>query len=357
MGSLDLYSRRLAENLPVMVKESNLYQVIKQNFTSSPLRFSSIKHAYLIWRTSRMLNSNDSVPLLPNQHLGRIGYLMKKPFIITVHDIIRYLDVRRYVPLIQKLSKHGTFWLHRDYAGIRKACRIIVPSNHTRMDLVNYLGLPEEKITVVYHGIDKVFRPRRGSRPCDEPYILYVGTEQPRKNLVTLLKAFKMLKRDPSFNDLRLVKVGNAGSKIFRKYTLNAIRELDLEDDVILTGWVREEELVSFYSQAELLAFPSLYEGFGWPPLEAMACSCPVVSSNRTSMPEILGNAALFVEPCDVEAWRDAMFQVITNEGLRSRLIELGRRRASAFTWEKCTQRTLEVYRDVIEGENLRVLA
>ncbi|MHC1589435.1 MAG: glycosyltransferase family 4 protein, partial [Candidatus Hecatellaceae archaeon] len=133
----------------------------------------------------------------------------------------------------------------------------------------------------------------------------------------------------------------------FRGETMRMVKALKIEDDVVFTGWCSQEDLASYYSQAEVFAFPSVYEGFGWPPLEAMACGCPVVSSNASSMPEILGDAALLVNPYDVEGWRQALDQVLSSDRLRSRLSGLGLSRAKNFTWEKTAKQTLEVYMEV----------
>ncbi|KYH39281.1 MAG: hypothetical protein AYL30_000290 [Candidatus Hecatellales archaeon B24] len=226
---------------------------------------------------------------------------------------------------------------------------MIAPSNQTKKDLVKLLRVPEWKIKVIHHGVDRVFKPTFSKRPCEEPYILYVGSEHPRKNLKTLLRAFSLLKKDSRYRRLKLVKVGRAGGGEcdFRGETMRMVKALKIENDVVFTGWCSSEDLASYYSQAEVFAFPSVYEGFGWPPLEAMACGCPVVSSNASSMPEILGGAALLVNPYDVEGWRQALDRVLSSDRLRSRLSALGMGRAKNFTWEKTAKQTLEVYMEV----------
>ena len=353
-GSMDLYSLRLSRYLRVPTLHTDIYQKVSEQFGRSVVSSSMFRNTLLVINFLGKLNGMEGIPHLPNHHLGRFGYFLKKPFIITVHDVIRYLDIKNKnsTPLIHKPSLNDSFWLNLDFKGSTKAEKIIVPSNHTKMDLIKHLSVPEEKIRVIYHGVDEDFKPTYGRRPCPEPYILYVGSEHPRKNLETLLKAFHMLKRDPKFKHLKLVKVGRIGGKEenFREKTLRLIETLGLEKEVIFISWISSaKELASLYTQAELFAFPSVYEGFGWPPLEAMACGCPVVSSNVTAMPEILGSAAVYVDPYDVEGWCQAMVEILTDDGLRKSLSIRGMERAKLFSWKKAAEETLKVYKEVDE--------
>ncbi|MCD6511209.1 MAG: glycosyltransferase family 4 protein [Thaumarchaeota archaeon] len=353
-GSLDLYSGRLAKYLRVRKVETTIYQEVSEQFGRSPLSPRNLRGAFMVYRFVKFLNSIRDIPHLPNHHLGRFAKFLDKPYIITAHDLIRYFDMLGLGPtLIKRPTLSDSFWLKMDYEGVKGAARIIAPSEYTKGDLVKYLGIPEWKISVIHHGVDEEFRPLVGKRPCKEPYILYVGSEQPRKNLGTLFRAFRLLK-DRGFKELKLVKVGRSGGEEFRRETLRLIRALSLERDVILMGWVSKEELASYYTQAELFAFPSIYEGFGWPPLEAMACGCPVISSNSTSMPEVLGKAAVYVDPMNPEAWCDAMEEVLKSDRLRRRLSSYGMARAREFDWRRTARETEKVYREV-EEEPIRV--
>lgn len=353
-GSMDLYSLRLSRYLRVPTLHTDVYQKVSEQFGRSIIGFSMFRNTLLVLDFLRKLNGMQGIPHLPNHHLGRFGYFLKKPFIATVHDVIRYLDIKNKnsTPLIHKPNRNDSFWLNLDFKGSTKAEKIIVPSNHTKMDLIRHLAVPEEKIRVIYHGVDEDFRPTYGKRPCSEPYILFVGSEHPRKNLETLLKAFYQLKKDPKFKHLKLVKVGRigGGEENFREKTLRLVEALKLKKEIIFISWISSsKELASFYTQAELFAFPSIYEGFGWPPLEAMACGCPVISSNVTAMPEILGNAAVYANPYDVEGWCQVMIEVLTDDRLRKRLSIRGMERAKLFSWKKTAEETLKVYREVDE--------
>jgi len=349
-SSLDLYSLRLSQYLDVPALHTDIYQELSKVFNRF-LPPSIVAFTLKSLNFIRRLKATPGVPHLPNHHLGRFTRLLRKPFIITVHDLIRYLDTVGYLgsPLIRRPGKWDALGFTLDFKAVRKALRVIAPSNQTKKDLVKLLRVPEWKIKVIHHGVDRVFKPTFSKRPCEEPYILYVGSEHPRKNLKTLLRAFSLLKKDSRYRRLKLVKVGRAGGGEcdFRGETMRMVKALKIENDVVFTGWCSSEDLASYYSQAEVFAFPSVYEGFGWPPLEAMACGCPVVSSNASSMPEILGGAALLVNPYDVEGWRQALDRVLSSDRLRSRLSALGMGRAKNFTWEKTAKQTLEVYMEV----------
>ena len=347
---MDLYSQRLSHHLGVPVVQSDIYQKTAELFNIPLTSRRAVKALWLDYRFLRTVNRLGSIVQLPNHHLGRYGNFLKVPFIITVHDLIRFFDLKGYGPLIHRPNLRDRLYLSLDYRGIRKAVKIIASSHHTKNDLVDHLKIPEETIVVVHLGVDtNIFTPSNGPRPVDSPYILFVGAEQPRKNLKTLLKAFAELKKQRRFKDLTLVKVGSAGGREadFRSQTLEVIGTLGLEADVVFTGFVAEEELPLYYSNAGCCVLPSLYEGFGFPPLEAMACGCPVVTSNASSLPEIVGEAALKVEPRDVNGLAEALGQLLTDNQLRKSLIQRGFQRANHFSWEKTARETLKVYRQV----------
>ncbi|MEM3503760.1 MAG: glycosyltransferase family 1 protein, partial [Nitrososphaeria archaeon] len=178
------------------------------------------------------------------------------------------------------------------------------------------------------------------------PYILHVGHYLPRKNTVTLLKAYKKLKRRGIDEKLVIVGIGVwQHDKV-----LKTVKELALEDDVKLLGYVPEEDLPKLYNVAKLFAFPSLHEAFGLVILEAMACGCPVITSNIFSMPEIAGDAALFINPYDENDLMERIYHFLTNSRVQETLRMKGLKRASLFSWERCAQETLQVYEEVLNG-------
>jgi len=354
-GSMDLYAQKLAENLDVPKLYSNIYQKSAELFNASFLCPAALKAAWEDWRFIRMLNqrNDNDIVHLPNHHLGRYGLFLKVPYIITAHDLIRYFDLRGYGTFIHHPNLRDRFYLSLDYRGVNKATRIIAVSQSTKNDLIRHLKIPEERISVVYEGVDhQLFRPVK-RRLVDYPYLLFVGSEHPRKNFVGVLQAFSVLKSEGKFKDLKLVKVGKAGGSEgdFRRRTLQCISELGLEKEVHFTGYVPTEDLPAYYSGAECFILASLYEGFGFPPLEAMACGCPVIVSDIASLPEIAGDAGIRVNHRDTASIAKAIYEVLSDEHARKELISKGLERASQFSWEKTARETLKVYESIAREE------
>jgi len=349
IGSVDLYSRKLSENLDVTLLLTDIYWRIAGAFNCSWLSPKAVKSIWRDWYFVRTLNRLGDIVHLPNQHLGRYGNFLKMPYIITVHDLIRYLDLKGYGNFIHRPNRRDRFYLNLDYKGIKKAKRIIAVSQATKNDLVRYFGIPDGRISVVYLGIDhKLFRPV-SHRIYSDPYILFVGSEQPRKNFARLLKAFSQLKGEPRFKDLKLVKIGRAGGREadFRRQTMEVVEALGISHEVIFTEVVPEVDLPAYYSGAGVFVLPSLYEGFGLPPLEAMACGCPVITSNTSSLPEIMGEAGIMVDPYDTDNLAQAMRRVLTDNRLRDDMVRMGLEQSKKFSWEKAAMETQEVYKKV----------
>ena len=348
-GSMDTYSYKLAEKLDVPVVCTDIYQKLRQSRNISWLSPRAMKTVWHNWRLVRMLNKLGDSVHLPNHHLGRYGNFLSMPYIITVHDLIRYFDMDGEETFIRSPNRRDRHYLNLDFEGIRKARRIIAVSQSTKNDLIQCLGIPDERISVVYEGIDhSLFRPV-SQQIYNHPYILFVGSEHPRKNFTTLLKAFSQLKSEPGFKKLKLVKVGNAGGQEtdFRSQTMGVVESLGLVDEVIFTGFVPEADLATYYSGAEAFVLPTLYEGFGFPVLEAMACACPVITSNTSSLPEVVGEAGIMVNPYDTNSLAQAMSKVLTDSELRDNMIRKGLEQARRFTWEKAAEQTLEVYNKI----------
>jgi len=281
--------------------------------------------------------------------------------VFTLHDLIFLFHPETHKPLNRWFL---TLMMPRF---LRVADAVIAVSECTKRDAIRFYGIPEEKITVIYEGVNPRFRPAdpeaiaavRARYSLPEHFILYVGTIEPRKNLAALLEAFHHLLATcslrpapcdllPATCDLRLVIVGKRGW-LYEGF-FHRLRELGLEDRVIFTGYVPDEDLPAIYSAADLFVFPSLYEGFGLPVLEAMACGTPVVCSDTSSLPEVAGDTALLVDPTDVRALAAAMERALTDEHLRAEIRARGLGRAGHFTWEKAARGTLEVYLRVMRG-------
>ena len=263
--------------------------------------------------------------------------------VVTVHDLgyLYYPEAHR--PLDRLYLDLSTRY------NARAATHLIADSSATKRDLIERYGIEPGKITVVYPGYDNtVFQPARDEEAIEAvkarygiagDYALFVGTLQPRKNLIRLIEAFSNLQYPIS--NIQLVIAGKKGWlywEIFRR-----VKELGLEGSALFPGYIAADDLPALLSGASLFVFPSLYEGFGLPVLEAMACGTPVVCSNISSLPEVAGDAALLVDPLDVEELAAAMERVLGDESLRAELIERGFEQVSKFSWERCARQTLDV--------------
>lgn len=271
--------------------------------------------------------------------------------IITIHDLIPLL-FKENLPYYYRLWA-PTLKLIKD-----KTDLIITDSENTKKDCIEYLKIPEDKIAVVYLAVDKKYRVLRNKDVVKQelinkynlnfPFILYVGNVELRKNVSTLIKSFYQIKNKGFKHKLVIIGAGKYG---FNEI-LSIVRKLDLINEVIFMGYVPDEDLVKFYNTADLFVFPSLYEGFGLPPLEAMACGCPVISSNVSSLPEIIGNAGLLANPNDYNDFSAKISKVLTDNDLMATLIKKGLIRSQLFSWEKTAEQTWNLYEKVLEGRN-----
>lgn len=244
---------------------------------------------------------------------------------------------------------------------IRRTNQCIAISHCTKQDVVRFLSVGAEKVDVVYLAASEIFRPiPKGpllnevlrAYGIDEPYILYHGNKRPHKNVVGLLRSFCQLKRQSTLPQ-KLVITGQENPKE-PEFDSSALRrvigELGIEDEVHFTGLVSEEDLPYIYSGADLLAIPSYYEGFGLPALEAMACGTPVIASDKGSLPEVVADAGLLVDPYSTEALSHAIQLVLEDEELRFRLISKGLERAKLFSWQRTAEQTLRILEDVVSS-------
>ncbi len=236
---------------------------------------------------------------------------------------------------------------------LSRAEAAIAISESTRQDVIRHFSLRPDLVRVVYLGCDPRFRLVESGAQREaaltrlglpERFILYVGTLEPRKNVPRLLKAFHALKREKRIPH-KLVVVGERGwlyDDIFQE-----LRKLGLDQEVIFTGYVDLDDLPVIYGMSDMLVYPSLHEGFGLPPLEAMACGCPVVTSKVSSLPEVVGDAALCVDPYDVRAIAEAMAAILFHPERRMDLVHRGLERAKLFSWERAAAETLDIYQQI----------
>lgn len=259
--------------------------------------------------------------------------------VITVHDI---------TPVLFPETQNRMHVFHHKYilpSILKRADAIITDSENSRQDILRYYRINEKKVRAIYLGVDESYRPASEKsnfvKSIAGPYILNVGTLEPRKNLTTLVRAFRLAKEEGLPHKLVITGIkgwGNTGIETEIK---------GIGRDVVLAGYVAQEELPSLYSHADLFVYPSLYEGFGLPPLEAMACGTPVITSNISSLPEVVGDAAITVEPTDERKLSEMILKVLGDAELKGSLKKRGIERAKLFSWEKTAEETLKVYKQL----------
>lgn len=269
--------------------------------------------------------------------------------VVTIHDCI-HLRFPEYLP-----SRAAFAYAHTMIRlAARKADRVLTVSDASKRDILHYTGVAPEKVVVVPNGLDARFaavpdaeavdRVRQRFQ-LDHPFVLYVGNIKPHKNLERLIAAFASMRADGP-DGLKLVVIGDETSR--HPGLRQAVHRHRLDKHVRFLGFQPAATLVTFYRLARAFVFPSLYEGFGLPPLEAMANDTPVVTSNVSSLPEVAGDAALLVDPYDVASIADGIRRAVTDEALRHDLIARGRLRAREFSWARAAADTLAVYREVV---------
>ncbi len=266
--------------------------------------------------------------------------LTTRPTVVTVHDLSflyspeRFRAANRsYLRLFTRLS-------------VRRARRIIAVSQHTKKDLLEVYGLPADKIDVVYSGLDSHFRrpPHqeieefRAAHGLPERFILYLGTIEPRKNLSTLIRAYAKVRPE----GIKLVCAGGRGWMY--QDVFQTVEELRVTREVIFPGFLPEDDLPLWYSAADVFVYPSAYEGFGLPVIEALACGVPTITTNASSLPEAAGDAALLVPPDDSDALAECLAQLLGDPHLQSDLALRGPKQAGHFTWRRAASETTNVY-------------
>jgi glycosyltransferase involved in cell wall biosynthesis len=304
----------------------------------------------------------DVFHVLDHSHANLTLSLAPGKAVLTCHDIIPYLAAKGLVPIpTGRLTKY-TF---PQRIRCMKRCRYVIAiSENTKRDLVEHAGLPAERVVVVYYGVNPSFRPAEQSEAAEQErqalrckyqipeearVILHVGTATRYKNTPALLHALKALREDAELGPkVWLLRVGAD----FFEDEEELIGRLGLKDRIVHAGRIFDDAvLAAHYRVADVFAFPSLWEGFGWPPLEAMACGTPVVTSNVASLPEVVADGGLTVEPRDHAALAAALHRILTDGALRADLRAKAAAHAGRFTWERCARETLAVYERVIKEQ------
>jgi glycosyltransferase involved in cell wall biosynthesis len=297
-------------------------------------------------------------PDLVHIPLNRVPLLMIRPYVVTIHDMVNlFFDEEAHMALRMQLRRF------RFRRGLLRASRVIAVSDATRRDVETKMGVPPNCIRRVYNAPDPGFvAPQSASAAEDRqrtmeryqvtyPYLLYAGNIRRHKNVPRLVEAFavlrEQLKDHPVYRELRLVIIGDTISQY--PAVRQAVIRSKMGHVVRFLGFVPFETLRCFYESAAVFVFPSRYEGFGLPPLEAMACGTPVVTSNVSSLPEVVGDAAILVNPENLFEIARGIREVLLNETLREELIKKGHAQAARFSWERTARQVLEIYKEAVE--------
>jgi glycosyltransferase involved in cell wall biosynthesis len=322
------FVRSLGPNFRPVVDRSGNYSVREQ--VSIPLD---------VWRTRPHLFHAPHYVLPP---------LTPARSIVTIHDCI-HLRFPQYLP--NRLALYYARFFLRSAA--RRAARVVTVSEASKRDIMHFLRTPASKIDVVYNGFDEhLARPTtetlllvRDRFQLDKPFVLYAGNIKPHKNVERLIEAFAKVRARG--HDYSLLIIGDEVSRYANLRRL--VHRHQMRQHVRFLGFVSTDMLAALYRLARVFVFPSLYEGFGLPPLEAMASGTPVITSNTSSLPEVVGDAGVLIDPLSEDELADAICRVLTDETLRRDLIARGFERVRQFSWERSVKRTYEIYREVAD--------
>ena len=350
LGRLDRETTYFLIGSPAKVKEIG---PLPPNFQTIPL--ADPERSWKSFREFRTIVKRLECDLVHIPNLFSVPRALPCPYVMTVHDMLEHLSRAR-----QQTGFWGTLHFQLTKRVLRGAARIFAVSNFTKLEMEKLFDIPPRRIEVVYNAIDERFLRGHASAADRQviaeryqvtyPFLLYAGRISPHKNVVRMIEAFSALKteleKDQAFPDLKLIIIGDdvSGNPDLRRTVIRS----GVQNDVRFLGFVPIEVLRTFYDEAKIFVFPSLYEGFGLPPLEAMAHGTPVVTSNVSSLPEVVGNAAVLVHPENVFEIMRALQRVLLDQPLREKMKERSYRQAAKFSWEKSVRRILNTYQEVV---------
>lgn len=354
------YIRHLIVNLAEIDKRNNyIIFLLDKEYGAFKLPAENFRKARVFshwysWREQILLPWEFSKECLDLMHFPHFNtpVLYSGKSVVTIHDI---------TPFFFPGHKMNS-WLRRNAfkfvfnSSIKKASGVIAVSSSTKNDIVKYFGLKSGKIDVVYEGVDENFKilPNRGkireelsaNYNVKKPFIFYAGVWRNHKNIVGLLKAFSIIKKRLG-GKYQLVLGGKEDP--YYPEIKETICELNLEKDIITPGFIPDSEMALFYNSCAIFVIPSFYEGFGLVGLEAFACGTPVVSSNTTSLPEVLGSSALYFDPRDEEQMAAIMIEALENEKTREQMIQNGLKQVQKYSWRRMAEETHDIYNKILE--------
>ena len=298
---------------------------------------------FLLFNTPKFDKLIGEVAVFFSPHLMSAPITKKTKKVVTLHD----LSFLHYPEFFSRRKRYWHF-MQNPKKQAKKADKIIAVSESTKNDLINFYGIEEEKVTVVYSGVDESFKPaleddsniKRVKEKYNLPdnFILYLGTIEPRKNILGIIEAFEAIRGKKEIN---LVIAGVHGW--LYDDIIKRAKSSKFKDDILFTGFVEQKDKVYLYNLASVFVYPSFFEGFGHPPLEAMACGVPTVTSNCSSLPEVVGDAAIMVDPYKPSEIAEAVDMILESESLREVLKEKGIKQAGKFSWQKAGEETMKV--------------
>ena len=352
LGRLDHENEFLLIGAPTKVEEIG---ALPPNFQTVPLL--APERSVQGYREFRAALKRLDCDLVHIPNLFSVPRFLPCPYVMTVHDMLEHMSRAR---------EQSSFWRSLYFQMTKRvlagAARIFAVSNFTRNEIEKLFEIPSDRVEVVYNAIDERFLRGHASAADRDliarryqvtyPFLLYAGRISPHKNVVRMIEAFSALKteleRDQAYPDLKLIIIGDdlSGNPDLRRTVVRS----GVQNDVRFLGFIPIEVLRIFYDAAKIFVFPSLYEGFGLPPLEAMVHGTPVVTSNVSSLPEVVGNAAVLVNPENVFEIMRALHRVLMDQSLRDRMKERGYQQAAKFSWETSVRRILEAYGQITNG-------
>lgn len=361
-AGIGTYSHNLLSNLVKINESSSIKAFFLEDFKHKSLNFviekTSVSYEnhplgdlwelfflpfYLYYEKTDIFHS-------PTFHLPLLTFGTKK--IVTIHDLAVFKHPQTFPTTFSIYNKILT------RLASKFSDAVIVPSISTKKDVLEILGVDEKKIFVVPEAASDNFRVIKDSKILDqvrskhnlpENYILFVGTIEPRKNLLSLIQSYSFLKKKGAINHKLVVSGGKGWLKESERIN-KLIIDMDISNEVIFTGYVPENDLVAIYNMADLFVYPSLYEGFGIPLLEAMSCGCPVIASNRSAVPEVVGDAAILVNPLNDKELSEAIIKVLNEKRVNLDLKAAGFNRVKQFSWERAAMEMMKIYKNVSRG-------
>ncbi len=347
-----VYTYNLIKNL-IKIDKNNQYFLYCKNpdensFNFPNVKLVKVKGSNIFWHLNayfKIRKNKTDIFIATSSFI--IPFLLPKKIktLLSVHDLVAIKFPSKHLKkavLIEKLLLKSV---------VKKAYKILAVSQNTKNDLIKLVDTIKNKIEIIYCGVSENFKTfndyelklAKNSNIVPDKYFLAVGTIEPRKNYLNLIYAFKLfLEKHPDF---KLIVVGNKGwqyEKVFSE-----IKRLKLKERVVFPDYLPESGLLNLYNLSSALVFPSFYEGFGIPPLEAMKCSCPVIASNSSSIPEVVGNAGIYIDPNKTKDIAKKMTLIIEDKKLREDLIMKGLKNVNRFTWENSAKKLYEIIKNI----------